>query len=142
MVTSKSMRPTDSVRRALSPCRGAGHAAAAVWWWVAARPPALLQGGGGWRAVWDALLGHHGKELGERRGKYMGTWLRECWFSLMQYYRNVKEIYSSFRHLNILFEQNQSRERLVIRLLLQGSRWDVNPLFGFKKCQRRQSFYF
>lgn len=71
MVTSKSMRPTDSVRRALGPCWGAGHTAAPVGRGVAARPPALLQRGRRRRAVRDALLRHRGKELGREE---VNTW--------------------------------------------------------------------
>lgn len=137
------MRPTDSVRRALSPCGRAGDAAAPMGWWVAARPPALLQRGGRWRAVWDTLLWHQGKELGEKRGKYMGTLLNECWFLFMQYCRNVKEIDSSFTGILTLYlEQSQSRERQVRKQVLQASNNGkcVSPLWIKREVSKDDPF--
>lgn len=52
------MGPTDSVWRALGPCRRAGHAAASMRGWMAARSSALFKRRSRRRAVWNTFLDH------------------------------------------------------------------------------------
>jgi hypothetical protein len=92
MVTSRNIKPTDSVGRTLSPRRGAGHTAAAVWGWVAAGPPALLQRWSRRGTVGNTLL-NCTEWKGRRRGQYVDLDSWTLFFS--NAIRNVKRALSS-----------------------------------------------